>query len=360
MTKISVLGAGAIGSLFGGLIRRSDPEVEVLLVARGRHGQAMSDLGSVLLDGSRGTCQVPVAVAEDACQIAGSDLIILTVKSQDTLAAIEQAKPYLGSAVVASLQNGVNQRVLGELLAPEQFVVGMTSINAAIVEPGRVSLQRDGVTVVGSMNGPSGREIVADALKLLRKSGLRIESSDNIIGVQLNKIAINTIGYASVLSDSDFLLEGVLHEPWRTHVAKPLLDESLACIAAAGIELERVPGPSDVRRFRRLLSLLDIPLLGRLVAWGVRASSKRRLVYSLYQDLKRRRSTEIDYVNGEIANLAKSNGTAAPLNEKVVELVRSLEQRGDGSFFQRDEVVAALRQIDGAVATAGPTPGGAL
>lgn len=327
----------------GGLIQHHDPQAEVLMVARGEHGRRMKERGTLVMKGPWGSREVKVRVVEDLAEIAGSELAVLTVKSKDTAATIEAALPYLGSAMVVSLQNGINQRVLAGLLKEERFLVGMTATNMALLEPGTVSLQRDGITVVGSTAKDPPREKIHRALETLRKSGLRMESQDNIEGVQYNKVAMNTIGYTSVLSRSNFLRECVLGARWRQEVAKPMLDECFRVFEAAGVQLETVPGPSDVRRFRRMLDKLDRPWVGRLLAMGIRAVARKRIVYSVEQDLLRGQRTEIDYVNGEIARLAEEHGTEAPLNARVVRLVHQLEDQDTPSFLSYDEVVDQLR-----------------
>ena len=147
--KISVLGAGAIGSLMGGLIKHHDPETEVLLIARGEHGEQMRRQGGVNLQGEWGEWHIPLPVSDSPADIAGSTLVLLTVKSPATEEAICAAKDYLGDATLLSIQNGVNQRTLVRYLAPEQLVMGVTATNMAVSPPGTVSLQRNGPTLLG-------------------------------------------------------------------------------------------------------------------------------------------------------------------------------------------------------------------
>ena len=106
--NVSILGAGAIGSMLGGLIRHRAPDVDVLLVVRGEHGRRIRDSGGVTLEGPWGMRFVSVGSTFDVGDIAGSDLVVVTVKSHNTDAAIEAAAPHLGDATVVSIQNGIN------------------------------------------------------------------------------------------------------------------------------------------------------------------------------------------------------------------------------------------------------------
>jgi 2-dehydropantoate 2-reductase len=91
---------------------------------------------------------------------------------------------------------------------------------------------------------------------------------------------------------------------------------------------------------------MNAPIVGPAIAFGARRLFNRRpIVFSLQQDLERRKPTEVDYVNGEIVRLAGSVSFTAPASDLVVRLVRELEQRGGGSFFSRDEVIQRFAEL---------------
>ena len=180
----------------------------------------------------------------------------------------------------------------------------------------------------------------------MKRTGLRMEMEQDIQGVQYNKLLMNTMGYASVLSASDFITDGILCRTWRRTIARPLVAEGLAILQRACVQLRRTSGFSDVIRFRRLLRLLDMPLLDRTVKIVVNGLLRpKRIVYSVYQDLVRGKETEIDFVNGEIVRLAEEHGTTAPFNAQVVKMIRELEERGPGSFFLKGEVISRFRNL---------------
>lgn len=343
--KISVLGAGAIGSMFGGLIQHHAPHWQVVLIGRGPHGEQMRGRGGVRLLGPWGTIDARCAVSFDPRDAAGSDCILLTVKSQSTSDALEAAGDALDGAVVVSIQNGINEPVLARYVPPERLVLGMTATNMAIVEPGAVSLQLDGTTMLGSPRGePSGAAVEA-ACAVLSKSGLRIDPHQHIEAVLYNKIAMNSLGYASCLSASNLVTQALACRPWRRYVGSPIVEECLAVLAGSGIRPAAIPGRPDVARIRRFLRLLDMPLAGRAVELGARRMFNRKpVVFSLYQDLARGKKTEVEYVNGQIVALARRQGGEAPSNALVVEMVRELEARGDGTFFSRDQVIERFRR----------------
>lgn len=329
--------------MLGGLLKQHHPHSEVVLLARGEHGRAMCDQGHVRLEGRWGTHEVPVTVTSDASALVDSDYVLLTVKSHDTEQALAAAAPYLGDAVVISIQNGINDETLARLVAPERFVMGMTATNMALVRPGVVSMQLDGATVVGPHPDRANRAAAKGAFELLRGTGLRVEQHDNILGVRYNKLALNTVGYASCLSRSNFITEAVCDSPWRKAVGVPLVNEAIATFQRAGITLARIPGRPDIHGFRRFLSRLDQPLLGPLVAMAARRIYNRKpIIYSLYQDLLHGKKTEVEHINGQIIRLAAADGGAAPCNAAVVALCHELERRGAGQFWTRQQVIDRL------------------
>jgi len=338
--KISVLGAGAIGSMLGGLIKHHAPDLDVVLIMRGDHGQKVDEQGAVRLQGPWGSRDVPIAVSFDVSDIAGSDFVLLTVKSQSTEEAIRSAVPHLGNAIVISIQNGINHETLLQHVSPGRLVMGMTATNMAVLEPGSVSLQLDGPSVVGPVPGHADITPAAQAASVLQKTALRFDEHPNVLGVQYNKLAINALGYASCMSASNFITDAVCNRSWRHHVGRPIIDECVRAYEKAGIELARIPGRPDMEKIQGFLRLLDKPVLGALVGFGAeRIYNRKPIVFSLYQDLKRQKKTEVEHINGAIVRLAKSHGIEAPYNAKVVEMVHRLEKRDGGGFFVRDEVV---------------------
>ncbi|MFG0255056.1 MAG: ketopantoate reductase family protein [Rhodopirellula sp. JB053] len=344
--KISVIGAGAIGAMFGGLIKHHHPSTEVVLIARGKHLRAMQERRAVEIRGKWGHRLVPITAASSPDAVVDSDVVIFTVKTQDTDRVAKEYAGAIGDAVVVSLQNGINQHLLTRHLHPDRVVAGMTSTNMALIEPGIVQCNRGGISVIG----PTSKQVAASTVEVARRtlaaSGLPIEVSESILGIQYNKLLFNTMGYASVVSSTDLLRDGIMTRSWRNEVALPLLSEGLHVLQSAGILLERVSGMSDVYRFRNFLRALNLPTANTLANATLRGPlSLPGIVFSVYQDLMRRRPTEIDYVNGEMVRLAKESGTEAPRNSKIVQMTKNIESHDQPKFFSKEDVISEFRQL---------------
>jgi 2-dehydropantoate 2-reductase len=347
--KVSVLGAGAVGSMFGALLKRDAPHLDVTLIVRGEHGRAIHDRQAVIVEGPWGERSVPVRASFDCADIAGSDIVFVTVKSHASEDAAGEAAPYWSDAAIVSIQNGINERLLARHANLRQLVMGMTATNMAIVEPGRVSLQLGGATILGPPLGHAVSErvtVATDVLRRIRCPQLQFGSSSGISGMRYNKLAINALGYASCLSASNFITEALCHRPWREAVGLPIIAECRRVFARAGIPLQTIPGVPNLRRIGRLTRMMSWPMIGRGIRFGARRKFDRKpIVFSLRQDLERGKTTEVEHINGEIVRLAATVGLAAPMNAEVVRMVHELEQGGAGSFFSRDEVIRRFERV---------------
>ncbi len=332
--------------MLGGLLARDSPDVEVVLIARGEHGRVLAERGTITLVGPWGRQEVPVTASTDPSAVAGSEFVLVTVKSQDTESAAAAAAPHWGDATIVSVQNGINDQQLAALVEPRRLVMGMTATNIALTEPGEVSLQLGGATVFGppaghpNSGGLANSDAATALLSRIRERSLRFLSHPNAAGVRFNKLAINALGYASCLSASNFITEALADRAWRRAVGLPIVRECDRVFGQAGIKLQRIPGVPSLPRLGRLMRRMNAPIVGPTIAFGARRLfNRRRIIFSLQQDLERRKATEVDFVNGEIVRLAESVGTTAPINEFVCQMVRELERRGDGTFFAREDVI---------------------
>lgn len=344
--KVSVVGAGALGSLLGGLLKFHEPEIDVLLIGRGAHGAALRERGKLKLLGRWGTREVSVCFSDNVADAAGSDVILFTVKSHATEATIRALAPHIGNATLVSVQNGINGRLLAPHVPAAHLVIGMYAGNVAVIEPGVVSVQLDGIILLGPPQRGPLTAAVRQATALLERTGLRVHALGNTLGAQYNKLAVNALGYASAMSRSNFVTEALLCRPWRRRLAWPILGECLRVFGKAGVRLAGVPGVPDIGSFRFLLLLFSVPIVGDIGGWIMRFFFNRKpILFSLQLDLERRKPTEINFINGEVARLAREVGLEAPHNSRVVELVHELEKRGDGTFFTRDEVLDRFQDV---------------
>ncbi len=320
--RVGVMGAGSIGCFVGGMLLGSDA-AEVTFVGRERVGAELRAHGMTLRDFDRREVRVEperVRFETEASALEGSDAVLVCVKSAQTEEVAKALAPVLSEgAIVVSLQNGVrNPETLRGHFARERVVPGIVGFNV-------VSLER-GVFHRG-FSGPLAIERSDRARALcaaLRSSGLHVETPTDIAPHQWSKLLVNANNAVSALSGAP--TRELLLSPGYRRVVAAVIDECLVVMHAAGVRPAKLRG----------LPAWAMPKVLRMPTPIVRLVTRAQMKVdphaksSMWEDLTRRRPTEVDYLNGEIVRLAERAGVDAPINRRVVELVHAAEKAGAG------------------------------
>jgi 2-dehydropantoate 2-reductase len=319
MTRIAVFGAGAIGCWIGG--RLSAGGADVTLVGRPR---VMSELeqGLRTSDVHGGTREAKPTLATEATAAASADLVLVSVKSAATADAARDLAPHLPKhAVIVSLQNGVrNVRLLRDGLPDHRVLAGMVPFNVVRPKPGHY-LRASSGTLMFEAN-----DAIAPLSEACLKADLAFELRDDMPAVQWSKLVLNLNNAINALSGKP-LAEQLSDREFRRCLAA-CQQEALALLKAADQPLARIT-PLPTTWITKMLTVPDgvFRLLGkRIVAIDPNARS------SMWDDLEAKRPTEVDYIQGEIVALANRLGRHAPVNARLVGLVREAERGGKRDF----------------------------
>ncbi|GAA3090891.1 2-dehydropantoate 2-reductase [Kribbella aluminosa] len=311
---IAVYGAGGIGCYVGG--RLAATGTPVTFVGRPRTADEVAAHGLRLTDYLGADLQVAdVRFETTPAGAAGADLVLVTVKSAATSqAADELAEVLPPDAVVVSFQNGVrNAEVLRSRLPSQVVVAGMVPFNVLNRgggvfhqgTEGKLDVQRD--------------PALAPYAEAFERAGLPLTQHDDVLPVQWSKLLLNLNNPINALSNLP-LRDELSQRAYRRCLAAAQA-EALELLAAAGIrpaQLLAVP----MQRFPAVLRLPDF-LFRRLASKVLAVDPLART--SMWEDLEAGRPTEIDYLNGEVVRLAASLGRTAPVNAKLVSLIREAE-----------------------------------
>ena len=293
--KIAVFGSGGIGGFLGGALCKSGEEVWFL--ARGKHLDAMREGGLRIESVSLGNFQVSVKATDKPSDIGPVDLVLFSVKSYDTEAALEQIGPLIGKqSGVLSFQNGVdNEDKIANMLGKEHAIGGSISVESYIEEPGKI-VQATGPwrIVIGEMDGSmTGRiKIAQDALV---KAGLICEISNHIRDVIWEKFLFicATAGVCSVSRST--IGEMLAFQPTRDMFVASM-KEIEAIASAKGIEL-----PDDI--------------IAKTIA---RSDSLNKAAKpSMLRDLERGNRLEVDALNGTVSRIGHELSVATPINDFI-------------------------------------------
>jgi 2-dehydropantoate 2-reductase len=315
--RVAVLGAGSIGGFVGGCWMAAG--LPVTLIGRPSFAQAIAEHGLTVSDEQEWSKHFPAAAVDyrtDPAALQGADIIALAVKSGATAGTAREialhAKP---GATVLSLQNGIsNYDVLSDALGDRFKVVrGMVPFNVAYLGDGHFHKG-----VAGQLCAENTLEMAAlsDAVGT-SPAGLTL--SDNMTGIAWGKLLINLNNAVNALSGRP--LKAQLVERDYRRVMAATLREGLAILDAAGIAPAKVGSVGP----RLMPHVMNAPNWLFMRVFMPKWKIDDRARSSMADDLAHGRKTEIGFLNGEILTLAERIGRDAPVNRRVVDLIRKAE-----------------------------------
>lgn len=316
--KITVFGAGMIGIWLGGLLA---DHADVTLIGRPTNLDPLADgLRLTDVDGLDRTIDAErLHCTGDVAALADADLVLVTTKSMATEAAAAAIAAHgRRDATVMSFQNGIsNPGVLRAALPGHIVLAGMVPYNVAQRDAAHYHRGTGGALVV------EASERLAAYVPLFADAGAALTASDNIIGVQWGKLLVNLNNAISALSGVS-LMEQLRQRDFRRAWAL-CIGEALKLVKAAKITpVDPLPMPLDLLpQIMRLPDGLYRFVMASASGGKVRVDPHARS--SMADDLARGRPTEIDFLQGEVVRLAQGLGRAAPVNARVLALVRAAE-----------------------------------
>ncbi len=316
--KIAVIGAGAIGNLVAGYLKRA--EEDVLLIARPDLVGAIQASG-LHLSGARGAFQVEVAISGHLDE--APDLAILAVKTQDIPEALDKSKELLKKSILVTTQNGIQADVIASRHHPRECIVpSIVMFGATCLEPGQVVHNFEGSWIIGRLFA-TDEEILQKVQFVLNKAFPTV-ISDNIKGMKYLKVFVNAnncipaiLGMSMQEAFSDVATSRICLAVWK---------EGLDIVTRSAIALASLPN-FPVERLTRLTSMATDEAATIFSGMMINLSEEP-LFGSILQSIRRGRPSEIDYINGEFVTLARDHNHAAPLNEMLVGLVHRVERTG--------------------------------
>lgn len=294
--KIAVMGAGAVGSFYGGLLAQAG--ASVTLIGRRQHADAIREHG-LLLDMGGERQRVTVHAATSASAVADADLVLFCVKSGDTETVGRELAPHLRpDATILSFQNGVDnaerlQAVLGRPVVPVAVYVATD-----LAGPGHVRHHGRGDLLIG----PCGRS--EEILALFAAAGITARVSDDAIAALWGKLIVNC-AYNALSALTGLPYGRMIRLDGVEAVMRDVVGECLAVAQASGVVV-----PADI---------LDAVLgLARMMPEQFSSTA---------QDLRRGKPTEIDHLNGFVIRKGAELGVPTPVNGVLHTLVKAAEAR---------------------------------
>ena len=296
MAKIAVMGAGAVGCYYGGMLARAGHDVT--LIGRPNHVDAIQRDG-LLLDTQSFKEHVRLQASTEPSAVAGATLVLFCVKSTDTESAAAAIRPHLlPGALVLSLQNGVDNAVRLQAALPAQEVAAsVVYVATEMPGPGHVKHNGRGELVIAA--SPSS----AEAAALLIAAGVPTDISINVEGALWAKLILNC-AYNALSAITQQPYGQLVQGEGVQDVIRDLVNECLAVAQADGITV-----PGDVWQAVERI-----------------AQTMPQQLSSTAQDLARGKRSEIDHLNGYVLRRGEVLGIATPVNRVMHTLVKLLEE----------------------------------
>jgi len=302
--KIAVLGAGAVGCFYGGMLGRAGHEV--VLIGRPAHVAAMAAHG-LRLETHEFQERVAVQASVDPAAVHGARLVLFCVKSMDSEPAAAQIAPYLsGDALVLCLQNGVDNASRVQVRVPCAVAPVAVYVACEMAGPGHVRhLGRGDLVLAADTASALG---AGELVRLFGSAGIAVALSDNVAGALWSKLIINCAYNA---------LSAIGQLPYGRLVQDAGVHDLMQCVVHECQEVARAAGVSVIEGIWEAV-------------WAI-APAMPEQYSSTAQDLARGRRSEIEHLNGYIVRTGASLGVPTPANLALLSAVRLLEGRASAT-----------------------------
>jgi 2-dehydropantoate 2-reductase len=301
--KIYVLGAGAVGCYFGGMLARANQNV--IFIARPERAKALNESG-LEMDCKGFHETVKVKASSDLTLLRDADLVLLCVKSLDTERTLLEIKSILpNTAVLLSLQNGVANIEIASKIISNRIYAAVVYVAAGMIGQRTMKHHGRGELLIGSLGNITAddQENLEGISRLFERANVTCLITSQIKRDMWLKFLVNCSFNA---------ISGIGQIPYGEMVKSP---EIVQLIKEITKEFLAVAALEDVK----------ISLLEALSANDSIATTMVTQVSSTAQDLSRGKKTEIDFLNGYIVELGRRHGIATPYNESVHALVKMME-----------------------------------
>ena len=297
-----MIGPGAMGSLFGGLLSRAGEELW-LVGYRKEQVETICSVGLTLEE--KGKSQIiPMKATPDVTSVGKADLVIFFVKTYDTERAVSDSLVLeKEDTVFLTLQNGLgNEEAICKKIDRKKVMLGVTGHGATLLRPGHVRHAGWGKTFLGELD----HRITDRATRIAQmfcKAGIETEASPNIHDQVWGKLVVNA-GINALTALTGFKNGQLLDYPETARLMERLVFEAAQVARRKGVHIEEDP----IEKVRKA------------------AEATRENRSSMGQDFDHRRRTEIDAINGAVVREAQALGTPAPFNQAVTDLVKAIEK----------------------------------
>lgn len=328
--KVAVIGFGAIGGLVAAYLKEKGNKV--IAVGKLEQKKAIEDNG-LTVEGVRGSTMYYVDIKPQLEEKV--DLAILAVKTQDLRDAVDKSRDFLTGTTILTTQNGVRaDKLLSMMLGDKNIISSIVMFGSTYVPDNKIVHNFEGKWLIGRPFGPND-EKVKEVVEFLKCSFECVEV-ENISSMKWTKLFVNMSNCIPALLGKS--IQETYSNLDMCKLALKVLKEGFDVVDSLGIQLMDMPD-FEVNKLKGLTNMP--PEEGAKIFSGIMTNlSKEPLYGSILQSIQRSRPSEIDFINGEIANQAKLHDKDARFNTMVTELVHKVER--EKTFFDFEKVIQEM------------------
>ncbi|MBI3583905.1 MAG: 2-dehydropantoate 2-reductase [Nitrospinae bacterium] len=300
--KILIVGAGAVGGYFGGMLAKAGEDVTFL--ARGEHLKAIQEKG-LYIKSINGDFNIKIKAVERPDDNEKYDLIIIAVKSYDLSNACNNIKGTVkNDTVLMSLLNGVDsEEIIGGIFGADKVIGSVAFIGSQILEAGVISHTASGMITIGELNGSRSKRC-EEILNTFERAKIPIKISENIQKDIWAKMVWNA-GFNAITALTGSLASDVLSIPESRKIVEMAMKETVEVANKKGI---------------RLSDDLAEKTISKTLKTG-------EIKTSMLQDRENGKAMEIDSINGAIVRLGHEMNIPVPVNETLYGAIKIINKR---------------------------------
>jgi 2-dehydropantoate 2-reductase len=300
--KTVIMGAGAMGGLFGGLLTLSGENVWLVTIQKD-HIDTIRSRGLTLEDRGK-THLIRVNATTDVTSIGKADLVLFFVKTYQTEKAVSDSLVLQKEdTIFLTLQNGLgNEEAICKAVDRKKVMLGVTNHGATLLGPGHIHHAGWGKTEIGELDGRVTERANRIAL-IFQRAGIETRVSSQIYDLIWEKLLIN-VGINALTALTGLKNGQLLDYPETLRLMEALVSEAAEVAKKKGIRIEGNP----IEKVRKI------------------AEATRENRSSMGQDFDYKRRTEIDSINGAIVREAKNLGISACYNQMITDLIKVIER----------------------------------
>jgi 2-dehydropantoate 2-reductase len=317
--RIVVIGAGAVGGVMAAVLKKSGYDITMVV----KYPELATKISSegVHVFGKCGDLKIQIPCVVSVSELEGIiDFAFIATKGYDMPAVAKDLLPFLNEdSRVVSLQNGICEEELAKIVGKHRTIGCVVGWGATMHEPGVSEMTSTGEFIIGNWEGQEyGR--LREIMQMLNRIS-QVKFSNNIFSELYSKLIVNSC-ITTLGAISGMLLGEMLLKKKARNIFIRIIIEAMAVADAMQLDVPPYAGKLDYYKFRKKGFLSGIRRHVTILVIGFKY---RKLKSSSLQSLERGKKTEVDYYNGYITAKGIEYGVETPVNKKLTEMVKEIE-----------------------------------